>query len=539
MIRSVGIGVLAASALLAAGSASALERVLVFGGQLVPLTAPFNATVADYARIGDRQRVLELIAEGVDVNVPEVSGNGTTALHWAAYLGDAELVAALLAAGAKPGVWNMFSSTPMMEAATIGHTEIIRLLLAAGADVESANYENQTALMAVARTGNVAAARLLLEAGANPNARETWSGQTPIMWAAGRRHPDMIRLLAQYGADPNARSTDRVWEPKQLADSSRPLDIHYGGVSAPFLAAREGCPECIFVLAEVGANLNLINRNGTTPLLVAIWNRRWDSAAALVQAGANPSQFDIFGRSPVYSTIDMDGLLSSQRPDPDSPDRTTPMQLLAMMLEAGADPEIALRQRQPYRQVPFDRQDRDNSGANVTPLELATLGGRNAEAAALLIEYGADPYALTGNAALVMGVSTRTCGSGCSRNRAKGAGTPEDAIAMVDALLEVGVDIHQTNPNGQTALHAAVSRANGNSATQLSFRALVEHLMRKGASWEIAATNGSTPLSMASNAGLQEFMQGIIAEISAANTAAAVQAPVDGDVPGAMVLALQ
>src|SRR5690606_39403728 len=132
-----------------------------------------------------------------DVNVPEASGNGTTALHWAVYQHDVELVRTLLDAGADPSVRNLFGSTPLMEAAIVGHAEIIGLLLDAGADVESPSYEGQTALMAVARTGNVAAARLLLDAGADPNAFETWGGQTAIMWAAARRHPDMIREIGR------------------------------------------------------------------------------------------------------------------------------------------------------------------------------------------------------------------------------------------------------------------------------------------------------------------------------------------------------
>src|SRR5690606_16834660 len=112
----------------------------------------------DLVRIGARGAVLGLIANGADVNVPEASGNETAALHWAAYQQDAELVRALLDAGAEPSVRNLFGATPLMEAAAVGHTEIIRLLLEAGADVEASNYEEQTALMAVARTGNVDAA---------------------------------------------------------------------------------------------------------------------------------------------------------------------------------------------------------------------------------------------------------------------------------------------------------------------------------------------------------------------------------------------
>src|SRR5690606_26377032 len=133
-----------------------------------------EATLADLVRIGARADALASIADGTDANVPEASGNGTTALHWAVYQQDVAMVRALLDAGAAPSAQNLFGSTPLMEAATVGHTAIIEMLLDAGADVESSNYESQTALMAVARTGNVEAAGLLLEHGADPNAFENW-----------------------------------------------------------------------------------------------------------------------------------------------------------------------------------------------------------------------------------------------------------------------------------------------------------------------------------------------------------------------------
>ncbi len=78
---------------------------------------------------------------------------------------------------------NNFGATPMSLAAATGDADIIRALLKAGADPESANPDGQTALMAVARTGNVAAAEALVKAGARVNAVEKWGGQTALMWA--------------------------------------------------------------------------------------------------------------------------------------------------------------------------------------------------------------------------------------------------------------------------------------------------------------------------------------------------------------------
>jgi uncharacterized protein len=487
-IGALGFGVLAA-AVLATGAATASERVPVHGDRQIALRLPVGAaaTIADLVRVGAREDALALIAEGANVNVPEASGNGTPALHWAVYQHDTELVRALLEAGAEPSVRNLFGSTPLMEAAAVGHATIIAMLLEAGANVEAENYEGQTALMAVARTGNLDAARLLLDAGADPNAYEAWGGQTAIMWAAARRHPDMIRLLAEHGADPNARSFNRIWERRTTAEP-RPKNYDTGGMTAALFAAREGCAACIPVLQSIGADLGLGNRNGATPLLIALLNLRWDTAVALIEAGADPTQWDVFGRSPVYVAVDLDARLSSGHPDIPSFDRTQPIEVLERLLQAGANPDIPLRQRQPYRNVTFDRGYRDGSGPGITPLHRAAEGGLNPAAAALLIRYGASPHMINDTAVMVVGVSARP-GTNHSRDRSKGAGIEEDALAMARALVEAGVDVHQRDPaTGRTALHVAVERGH---------RQVVDYLLRQGASATLADSGGETPLSLA------------------------------------------
>lgn len=480
---------LAACALLLAVTAAGAERVIVHGNRLVLQHPPSGVEpgLADMVRAGQRTQALQRIAGGADVNAPESSGNGTTALHWAVYQHDTDMVRALLQAGAEPTVQNQFGATPLMEAAAVGHTGIIRLLLEAGAEVESVNFEGQTALMAVARTGNLAAARLLLDAGANPDARENWGGQTALMWAAARRHPEMIRLLATSGAEVNARGFERVWERRTTLEP-RPKNYDMGGMTAALFAAREGCVACIAVLKEAGADLDIGNRNGSTPLLLALLNLRWDTAVALIDAGADPTQWDVFGRSPVYVAVDLDALLTSGRPDVPSPDKTKPIEVLEKLLQAGANPDVPLRQRQPFRNVTFDRAYSDGSGHGITALHRAAEAGLNPAAAALLLRYGASPLMINDTAAMVVGVSARR-GNNHSRDRSKGSGTEADALAMARTLIHSGVDIHQRDPaTGQTALHVAVRRGH---------RQVIEFLLRQGASASIVAHDGTTPSSLA------------------------------------------
>ena len=156
-------------------------------------TATAADTLVEAVKAGDRDAAFAMIADGADVN--ESEPNGTTALHWAVYREDVDLVERLIERGANPSTANGFGSSPMMEAAVNGNAAIVGLLLEAGADPDSANPENQTALMAAARTGNVDAAKLLLDAGAGVNRREDWGHQSALMWAASQKQPEMVKLL--------------------------------------------------------------------------------------------------------------------------------------------------------------------------------------------------------------------------------------------------------------------------------------------------------------------------------------------------------
>src|SRR5690606_19260348 len=137
----------------------------------------------------------------------------------------------------------------------------------------------------------------------------------------------------------NARAFDRVWERRTTLEP-RPKNYDMGGMNAALFAAREGCVACIPVLKEVGADLDIGNRNGSTPLLLALLNLRWDTAIALIGAGADPTQWDVFGRSPVYVAVDLDALLTSGRPDVPSADKARPIEVLEKLLQAGANPDV-------------------------------------------------------------------------------------------------------------------------------------------------------------------------------------------------------
>ncbi len=173
----------------------------------------------------------------------------------------------------------------MSEAATAGNTAVIEKLLNAGADPDSPNADGQTVLMVIARSTNVAAAKVLLDHGAHVNAKESQKEQTALMWAAAENQPGMVKELIARGADVNARSVINE-DVAQVSSEPRAGYRSYGGLTPLIYAAKVGCVQCVVALKEGGANLNMSDPEGVTPLLTALWNAHFDTASYLIKAGA-------------------------------------------------------------------------------------------------------------------------------------------------------------------------------------------------------------------------------------------------------------
>ena len=160
--------------------------------------------IADAAMREDNAAVQRLITSKANVN--EAQPDGTTALHWAAYHGDAKLAGKLISAKANPNSLTDTGVTPLSLACENGNPDVVRALLKAGADANQTLTNGETPLMMAARTGRVQILEVLLASGVDINAKEKLRGTTALMWAAANSNPEAVKFLVSKGADINVRS---------------------------------------------------------------------------------------------------------------------------------------------------------------------------------------------------------------------------------------------------------------------------------------------------------------------------------------------
>jgi len=451
-----------------------------------------DAQLLDAARAQDPETALYALKEGANPRAREA--DGTTALHYAAHYALVPLAEALLKAKADPNARNDYGAMPLAEAAAIGDARTIAVLLKGGADVESRSAEGQTALMAVSRAGKVEAAKLLLKAGANVNAREGWAEQTALMWAAAQGHADMVKLLVAHRADVNARGAIRDWQ-RRLTAEPRPKGMNRGGFTPLLYAAREGCIDCAKALLAGKADINLADPDRTSPLLLAIMNFHFDFAAYLIKAGADVDMWDLYGQSPLYVAVDMNTLPRGGRPDLPSEDALTGLDVAKQLLAAGANPDIQLKLRPPYRNYIFDRGGDQVLSTGATALMRAAKGG-DVAALKLLLQYKARvDLANDDGITPLMIAAGMGHGANPTRGRYK---TDAEAAECTRLLVEAGGAVNGRSRTKATPLH---------SAAQHGWNETVKYLVAHGAELEAEEAAGLTPIDFAAGRYQRAFLE--------------------------------
>ena len=508
-----------------AGTTVALALILASANSAVAQSAVANAAMQ--RNDAELRRLLE---DGADVNSSQA--DGATALHWAAYHGDADLAELLLEAGADASAANRNGSTPMWLAASQGDATMIETLLEGGADAKEELPLGRRPLMLAARAGSVDAVRVLLDDGADPNASENERGTTALMHAADQGHADVMAVLIEHGADVAAGSAPvsrdgrtaalgKSGDPREavrrqviavLCEQESPdlstlnaltalssgstEDALLANAGGPDIAADDPCSNQREGIIFTGGGRNRDEREPDggelTPLVYAARAGSIDAARVLLEAGADVNQVTRYGWSALLAAT-----------------QNRNYQIGKFLIEHGADVNIA------------------NKGG-WTPLYLAT-DNRNLEGGdyptrtpdmdhlayiRLLLDAGADP-----NARMIESTETRTVFTNQWLDE-EGAtaflrASQSGDVELMRLLLEHGADPHINTELGVTplAVTAGIGWVEGITSewsTEQTVEA-VKMLLELGIDPNFQADTGRVALHGAAHKGATEVVRILVA----------------------------
>jgi ankyrin repeat protein len=153
----------------------------------------------------------------------------------ATHANQVEAAKALIEAGADVNAKDNINDSPYLYAGARGHLEILKMTLSHGADLKSVNRYGGTALIPASERGHVETVRTLIEAGVKVdhvnNLHWTALLEAIILGNGGERHQKIVKLLVKAGADVNLADGDGV-TPLQHARARRYKEIEATLVAA-------------------------------------------------------------------------------------------------------------------------------------------------------------------------------------------------------------------------------------------------------------------------------------------------------------------
>lgn len=161
----------------------------------------------------------------------------------------------------------------------------VRFWLDAGAD-PNLMIDNELPLAVAAGEGELEIIQGLLDAGAHVNFTNS-DGNTALFWSAYEGHGDAVKLLLRNGADPNIRFISG-------RTVLSPVCMHgYHGI--------------LKMLLEAGAQpIYTCYEAGETPLMIAVYNGRYDCVETLLANQADPNVRDQKGNTALRFALELE-----------------------------------------------------------------------------------------------------------------------------------------------------------------------------------------------------------------------------------------
>jgi ankyrin repeat protein len=209
----------------------------------------------------------------------------------------------------------------------------------------------------------------------------------------------------------------------------------------------------------------------------------------LIEKGADPNVADSTGTTALYSAVDMHtmGPMLS-RPSPRLVDALDAGDIVRLLIAKGAN--VNVRLKRPIIGRHHTPTGDASLGEGTTPLARAAKSN-DLQLMRMLLDAGADPKLTLKDRTTVLMIASAG-GAVVGAYAVAIPVTEESSIEAIKLCLDRGVDINAFNTTGTTAVHAAVQRG-----AEKVVRFLAEH----GAKLDMKNKQGRTPLDIALGVG--------------------------------------
>lgn len=154
------------------------------------------------------QKDLEKVKAAAESELDKQDSQGRTPLMLAAYNHDFEMARVLIEAGADVNKQDDMQNSPFLYAGAEGYIGILKLCIGANADTKVTNRYGGTALIPASERGHAEAVKVLLEetdVDVNHVNNLGWTAllEAIILSDGGKNQTEIVRLLVKHGADVN------------------------------------------------------------------------------------------------------------------------------------------------------------------------------------------------------------------------------------------------------------------------------------------------------------------------------------------------